>query len=533
MGKFHLQKGSVGSVVLDQPLTGVGQHFNKKTSSWSASSFRRIILDTVRCGVRHHRHHKHHTPTPHSPPLLLDSDLPSNSQFTPPNHLPTTLRSELKKSTSISNGGCLRSDNNKLCDLLRVASELSSSQDEMIDLQKKRKMEALEELKRVVLQLQDEENQSGVLDGAREIRRLTKDDAEARANLGLLGAIPPLVALLDAPPPYRDLPFQVAALYALLNLGIGNDANKSAIVKAGAVHKMLKLISSADGHPDTDPDVAEAIVANLLALTALDENKPVVGSSGAIPFLISTLKDPHHRYSYQAKHDALRALYNLSISPLNLSPLLEAGLVPFLFCKLGDMNVSERVLSILGNIVSMPEGRRAISYTVDAFPALVDVLNWTDSPGCQEKGSYILMVMAHKAYGDRQAMVEAGITSSLLELTLLGTTLAQKRASRILECLTLDKGKQVSGNSYGGGGLSPTLSAPLCDQSLQLDNEELEDGDDMVSEERKAVKLLVQQSLQNNMNRIVRRANLPHDFVPSDNLKSSMALGSTSKSLPF
>lgn len=311
--------------------------------------------------------------------------------------------------------------------------------------------------------------------------------------------------------------------------------NKAAIVKAGAVHKMLMLIESANGSPDAD--VAEAIVANFLALTALDANKPIIGSSGAIPFLTSILKDPDGKYGSQAKLDALRALYNLSISPVNLSPLLDADLVQFLLSKLGDMDFSEKILSILGNVASIPEGRRAVSCLPDAFPMLIDVLNWTDSPGCQEKGSYILMVMAHKSYGDRQAMIEAGITSSLLELTLLGTTLAQKRASRILECLTMDKGKQIS-ESYGGR-LSPTLSAPLCannsspclNQSHHLE-ESLEEEDHMLSEERKAVKLLVQQSLHNNMKRIVRRANLPHDFVPSDHFKS-LTTGSTSKSLPF
>lgn len=302
---------------------------------------------------------------------------------------------------------------------------------------------------------------------------------------------------------------------------------------------MLKLIESENGPHATA--VAEAVVANFLSLTALDANKPIIGSSGAIPFLIRILKedtDDHEKNGSQAKQDALRALYNLSISPVNHSLLLDAHLVPCLLSRLGDMDFSERILSILSNLVLIPEGRKAISCVPDAFPMLIDVLNWTDSPGCQEKGSYVLMVIAHKSYGDRQAMMEAGITSSLLELTLLGTTLAQKRASRILECLTVDKGKQVS-ESYGGG-LSPTLSAPLCaaksssscaDQSHQSE-ESLEGEDHMLSEERKAVKLLVQQSLQNNMKRIVRRANLPHDFVPSDHFKS-LTSGSTSKSLPF
>lgn len=311
--------------------------------------------------------------------------------------------------------------------------------------------------------------------------------------------------------------------------------NKFAIVKAGSVHKMLKLIESPNGPPNAA--LAEAIVANFLGLSALDSNKPIVGSSGAIPFLAKTLKDVDKTSSSQAKQDSLRALYNLSISPLNVPLILDTDLVPFLFSRLGDMEISERILSILGNIVSTSEGRKGVSIVPDVLPILIDVLNWTDSPGCQEKASYILMIMAHKSYGDRQAMIEAGVASPLLELTLLGSTLAQKRASRILDRLRVDKGKQVS-ESFGGG-MGANVSAPICgsssksaDPNLEL-VECLEEEEGMMSEERKAVKQLVQQSLQNNMRRMVKRANLPQDFVPSDHLIKSLTSSSTSKSLPL
>ncbi|CDP18784.1 unnamed protein product [Coffea canephora] len=487
MGKLH--GNNLGSVVLDHPTPGGGRQFK----IWSAS-FRRIILDTVRCGTRqHHKHDNTGKLTIQEPKPEPGIDLTAYPTNTPP------------------------SGSDKLSDLLKL-SEKENEPDEEEAEAVKRKVEALEELKTVVKNLQSSSSDVRALEAAKEVRRLAKGDSQARTTLALLGAIPPLVALLDAPPLPPDVCPKIPALYALLNLGIGNDANKAAIVKSGAVHKMLKLIQSENGPHATA--VAEAIVANFLSLTALDANKLIIGSSGAIPFLIRILReetDDHEKNGSQAKQDALRALYNLSISPLNLSLLLDAHLVPCLLSRLGDMDFSERILSILSNLVSIPEGRKAVSCVPDAFPMLIDVLNWTDSPGCQERGSYVLMVMAHKSYGDRQAMIEAGITSSLLELTLLGTTLAQKRASRILECLTVDKGKQIS-ESYG-------------DQSHQSE-ESLEEEDQMLSEERKAVKLLVQQSLQNNMKRIVRRANLPHDFVPSDHFMS-LTWGSTSKSLPF
>lgn len=293
---------------------------------------------------------------------------------------------------------------------------------------------------------------------------------------------------------------------------------------------MLKLIGPDDS---TNPSISEAIVANFLGLSALDTNKLVIGSSGAIPFLVKNLHNSDQKNSSQVKQDALRALYNLSIFPSNVPFILETKLIPFLLNMMADMEVSERALSILSNVVSIPEGRKAISTFPDSFPILIDVLNWADSPGCQEKASYILMVMAHKSYNDRQAMIEAGVKSALLELTLLGSTLAQKRASRMLECLRVDRGKQVSDHFSGNS------SAPICGSSSSYTNPilgsaegHLEGLDDLVSEEKKAVKQLVRQSLQNNMRRIVKRANLPQDFVPSDHFKS-LSSSSTSKSLPF
>lgn len=432
-----------------------------------------------------------------------------------------TIKSVLEEGAKVK-GGKPNVKSEKLLDLLNLA-EVES------DVETKKKVECLEELKLVVKELQVEDEAVRTA-AATRVRLLAKEDSEARVTLAMLGAIPPLVGMLD----FEDAESQIAALYGLLNLGIGNDANKAAIVKAGAVHKMLKLIESPNA---PDSSVSEAIVANFLGLSALDSNKPIIGSSGAIPFLVKTLEVLSKTKGSQAKQDALRALYNLSIFPPNVSFVLETDLVPFSLSTLGDMEVSERVLSILSNVVSTPEGRKAVSSSPDAFPSLIDVLHWTDSPGCQEKASYILMVMAHKAYGDRQAMIEAGIVSSLLELTLLGSTLAQKRASRILEVLRVDKGKQVSENF--GGNMSAAVSAPICGSSSSSANHPngtskdcLIEEEDMMSEENKAVKQLVQQSLQSNMRRIVKRANLPQDFVPSDHFKS-LTVSSTSKSLPF
>ncbi|CAN6204465.1 unnamed protein product [Urochloa humidicola] len=402
-----------------------------------------------------------------------------------------------------------------------------------------RKVEALEELKGVVAALQAGGGEGGEacmsrVEAAMAVRRKAKDDAAAREMLAMLGAIPPLVAMLDDGGDEEEV--TAAALYALLNLGIGNDTNKAAIVQAGAVHKMLRIAECGGGA------LTEAVVANFFCLSALDANKPVIGASGAAPFLVAAA---FRGATSQARHDALRALLNLSMAPANAPHLLAAGLAPALVAAVGGDGdpspaTADRALAALCNLVAAcPEGRRAVSRAPDAVPTLVDVLDWGDEPGCQEKAAYVLMVLAHRSYGDRAAMAEAGAASALLELTLVGTALAQKRASRILEILRADKGKQVAGGGGGGasGAVVAAVSAPQergCRGGGEAADEDGEHEDACMSAEKRAVRQLVQQSLQSNMRRIVRRARLPGDLAPAsaESLKALTA-SSTSKSLPF
>ncbi|KAD6453663.1 hypothetical protein E3N88_08369 [Mikania micrantha] len=477
MRKF--QQNNLGSVVLDQQPAGY-----RSFKLWSVC--RRKIIDTMRCGGASYRH-RH---TVHSPVAVK----PKKSE--------------------------------KLSDLLKMSELLEQEEEEV-----KKKVEVLEQMKLAVKRLQCG-GDDDVKGGATEVRRLAKDDPDARTTLGLLGAIPPLIAVLDS----GDLDSRIASLYALLNLGIGNNANKAAIVKAGAVHKMLDLVNSPNkGSPN--PNLCSAIVANFLGLTALDSNKPIIGSSGAVSFLVKTLRSSAEgEVNSQVIQDCLKALYNLSILPSNVASMIEIDdFVPFLLATLGDMEVSDRILLILSNLVSTPEGRKAVGSVHDSFQILVDVLSWTDSPSCQEKATYILMIMAHKSYRDRQVMIESGVTSTLLELTLLGSTLAQKRASRILEILRIDKGKQVS--ETFASSIGANVSAPLygsADSRLlgSADTPNDPEGDTLMSDETKAVKHLVQQSLNSNMRRMAKRANLPQDFVPSAHFRSLTSIA-TSKSLPF
>jgi hypothetical protein len=83
------------------------------------------------------------------------------------------------------------------------------------------KVEALEELNSMVTMLQEggaEACMSRVVVAA-DVRRKAKDDVASTEMLPMLGAIPPLLVMLND----SGKEVTAAVLYALLNLGIGNE----------------------------------------------------------------------------------------------------------------------------------------------------------------------------------------------------------------------------------------------------------------------------------------------------------------------
>ncbi|RVW54187.1 hypothetical protein CK203_090540 [Vitis vinifera] len=146
---------------------------------------------------------------------------------------------------------------------------------------------------------------------------------------------------------------------------------------------MLKLIESPNEPPNSA--VSEAVVANFL-LKCIRLNKSIIGSSGAVPILVRTLKKfgqdqqfPSNARLFESAIQSFHITFEHFSNSGNWFCLISAKYI-------GGHGSSERILSILSNVVSTPEGE--------------------------------------------------GI------LYLDGSTLAQKRASRILECLRVDKGSR-------------------------------------------------------------------------------------------
>lgn len=180
MAKCH--RNNVGSVALDHSHSAknatAGGHFRV---------LRRMIFDAVSCGGTSRYRYRHRGDA--------DNDDGDGRDV-------SSAASHAEKEDTAE----------KLSDLLNAADSKTAAEN-------KKKEEALTELKQVVKDLREEDFTKRQIAAAR-VRSLAKEDSEVRANLAMLGVIPPLVGMLDS----EDALSQIASLYALLNLGIGNDA---------------------------------------------------------------------------------------------------------------------------------------------------------------------------------------------------------------------------------------------------------------------------------------------------------------------
>ncbi|KAI6692159.1 hypothetical protein NL676_019869 [Syzygium grande] len=137
-----------------------------------------------------------------------------------------------------------------------------------------------------------------------QIRLLLKDDEEARIFMGANGFIEALLQFLELAVRERNVIAQDVGAMALFNLAVNNNRNKELILAAQVIPLLEEMISNHNSHPS-----ATALYLNL---SCLEDAKPIIGTSQAVPFLTQLLKD---ETAPQCKLDALDALYNLSTYP--------------------------------------------------------------------------------------------------------------------------------------------------------------------------------------------------------------------------
>ncbi|CAL9129239.1 uncharacterized protein LOC135679488 [Musa acuminata AAA Group] len=359
-------------------------------------------------------------------------------------------------------------------------------------------------MQKAVKQLHFGEREEIKVAAVAEIKKLAAGDPGRKRLLAALGVIPALVSMLVE---LQDDQHRQLIVETLIVLAHGSFKNKALIVEAGLLVKLQQLTNTEDLPRN------QRLAPLLLSLSFLAKTQSPINPIRMLPFLIeiSTATET----TDETKLTCLATLYNLSTKLDNVRAIVSSGAVHILLKLIQNRKASQGALATLGNLMLSETGKRAIEEDSMVPEALMESMAWEDEPKCQELAAYLLMVLAHRSRTQRQKMTELGIVPLVLEVALLGSPIAQKRALKILQWFK-DEGRARTGGHSG----------PQADQ-ISLPSSSA--GKQHIRECRRAVKKMVKQSLDRNMQVITRRAHASEDF----SCFKSLAGSSSSKSLPY
>lgn len=250
----------------------------------------------------------------------------------------------------------------------------------------------------------------------------------------------------------------------------------------------------------------------VLSISSLVDSQFPISSKDILPLLIGILDSDSNS---ETKLDCLGALHNLSNVLDNVGLLASDGAVHSLLILSSDKEVSEKALATLANLVVSAMGKKAMEDSPVVPENLIEIMTWDAKPKCQEHAAYILMILAHQSSVQRAKMAKSGIVQVLLEVALLGSPLAQKRALKLLQWFKDERQTRIGAHS----GPQTVRSAAVISH---VNRNEIKDG-------KRVIQRMVRQSLNKNMEVIIRRANAGGD---SPRLRD-LVVSSSSKSLPY
>jgi hypothetical protein len=179
------------------------------------------------------------------------------------------------------------------------------------------------------------------------------------------------------------------------------------------------------------PETCEAAVAMYLNLSCLEEAQSIIGSSEAIHFLISSLREEGSR-SNTCRLDALLTLYNLSLHAPNIPPLLSAGVVHSIHSVLTPSSSwTDKALTVLINLAMTWAGKKEIAANQAIVGDIVLILD-NGEPVEQERAVSCLWIICNGDEGCSQTVLQEGVIPALVSLTANGTGRAKDKAQKLL-----------------------------------------------------------------------------------------------------
>lgn len=195
------------------------------------------------------------------------------------------------------------------------------------------------------------------------------------------------------------------------------------MLAAGVLPLLDELVSKSNSHGS-----ATALYLNL---SCLDEAKPIIGSSDAVPFLINVLGTETHPL---AKLDAIHTLYNLSTLPSNIPKLLSSGIIDrlaFLVTDSSDHAWTEKCITVLMNLTSSKLARGEMILNPSLISGLATVLD-IGEPVEQEQATACLLILCNGNEKCSQMVLQEGVIPSLVSISVSGTMRGKQKAQKLL-----------------------------------------------------------------------------------------------------
>ncbi|KAJ4879855.1 U-box domain-containing protein 45 [Raphanus sativus] len=255
-----------------------------------------------------------------------------------------------------------------------------------------------------------------------QMRVLLKDDEEARILMGENGCVEALLQFLGAALNEKNDSAQKVGAMALFNLAVDNNRNKELMLISGIIPLLEEMLCNPHSHG--------SVTALYLNLSCLEDAKPIIGSSLAVPFMVNLLWTETET---QCKVDALHALYHLSTYPPNIPCLLSADIVNALqsLTVSDDQRWTEKSLAVLLNLVSNEAGKDEMVSVPGLVSNLATILD-TGEANEQEQAVSLLLILCKHSEMCSQMVLQEGVIPSLVSISVNGTQRGRERAQKLL-----------------------------------------------------------------------------------------------------
>ncbi|XP_022740666.1 U-box domain-containing protein 40-like [Durio zibethinus] len=255
------------------------------------------------------------------------------------------------------------------------------------------------------------------------LRKITRTQESSRVVLCTPRVLSAFRSLITS----RYFNIQVNSVAVLVNLSL-EKVNKVKIVRSGLVPVLIDVLKGGS------PEAQEHACGALFSLALDDDNRTAIGVLGALQPLVHMLRSG----TEGTRHDSALALYHLSLVQSNRIKLVKIGSVPVLLNMVKSGHMTGRILLILSNLASGPDGRYAVldSGGVECLVSLLrgSKLDESTRDGCVA----VLYGLSHGGLRFKGLAKAAGAVEELLKVERTGSKPAREKARKMLEIL---KGK--------------------------------------------------------------------------------------------